>query len=48
MSKLYDFSVVICGWGDTPDEAWSNAKDNYDIDKELLPEYELAEDYEDE
>ena len=48
MSKLYDFSLVICGWGNTVDEAWENAKNNFDIDKEQLLEYELIEDDEDE
>lgn len=43
MSKLYDFSVVMCGWGDTPEEAWANCKENYDIDQEELPEYSIVD-----
>jgi len=43
MSKLYDFTVDMCGWGDTPEEAWENCKENFDIDKQELPEYEIID-----
>lgn len=34
MSELYDFTVVMCGWGDSPEEAWEKCKENFDIDKD--------------
>lgn len=41
--KLYEFTVTMCGWGNTPEEAWENCKDQYDIDKEELPNNEILE-----
>lgn len=42
-NKLYDFYFGGTGWGETPEEAWENCKENYDLDKMDLPEYELIE-----
>lgn len=33
----------MCGWGDTPEEAWENCKDNFDIDEQNFPEYEIVD-----
>ena len=37
MSKLYMFKLYPCGWGDTPEEAWEAMKENFYIEKELMP-----------
>ena len=42
----YEFTVKITGWGVTPDIAWEDAMDSFDIEKEPLPEYEIIDSYE--
>ena len=43
MSKLYDFDVTMCGWGDSVEEAWENCKENFNIDNQELPEFTIVD-----
>ena len=43
MSKLYDFNVIMCGWGNSVEEAWENCKEGYDIDKQEMPEFTIVD-----
>jgi len=43
MSKLYKFDVTMCGWGDSVEEAWENCKENFNIDNQELPEFEIID-----
>jgi hypothetical protein len=38
MSKLYEFCVTMTGWGESPEEAWENCQENFDISEESLPD----------
>lgn len=45
MSKLYDFSVIMCGWGNTPEEAWRDCQESFDILAENVPiDYTVVDD----
>lgn len=43
MSKLFEFTIKICGWGDTPNEAWEDAKESFDIVREEYPNEDCIE-----
>ena len=43
MSKLYEFKVCPCGWGDSPEEAWESCKEAFNIDYETDLEYEIID-----
>ena len=45
MSKFYTFKIVLCGSGSTPEEAWKDAVEGFNMDSGLMPEdYEEHED----
>lgn len=48
MSKLYDFTIGVCGWGESPEEAWEACKENFNIDKMEIADYEISDENEDE
>lgn len=43
MSKLFEFTVTMVGWGDTPADGWEACKENFDIDSEPLPPNEIID-----
>ena len=43
MAKLYEFTITMCGWGDTSEQAWENCKENFDIAYESIPVKEKIE-----
>lgn len=46
--KLYEFDVVVCGWGNNPHEAWENAKEGLNVDRMELPEFTIIDEDESE
>lgn len=49
MSKCYEFTIKIVGWGEDLEDAFENAKENFDIERESIPDNEVIdEDLEDE
>jgi len=46
MQKLYTFKVLICGYGDTPEEAWDRAVEQFSMEPGPTPDegdYEITE-----
>lgn len=41
--KLFEFTLTVCGWGETVEEAWETCKENFDIDDEPIPESEVID-----
>jgi hypothetical protein len=37
MAKLYEFTITVTGWGENPEDAWENVKENFDIVYEGIP-----------
>ena len=42
--KLYQFTVTLNGYGDTPEEAWKDMQEHLDIDEcEMVEDYEIID-----
>ena len=43
MANLYQFKIKLVGWGDTPEEAWEAATENFSIEREALPKSKIID-----